>query len=252
MFNKEDDKNCTMALNWIRLDSVPSTNQYLSTGLRKGTIVGETAVIADYQESGKGQGHHSWESESGRNLLMSLLLFPEFLSASAQFMISKVVSVSVCRLLEPSGVSPLIKWPNDIVTEKGKIAGILIEHGISDNRISHTIAGIGVNLNQTEFPEYDQPATSLRLESGFSLEPEEAGKRLARLILEEMEQLKENGGVLLDHEYRERLKFRDQVLLFRMQNDTFSGILRGVNDLGEIQVERDGKIGSYTHGEISW
>jgi len=139
---------------WIKHDSVTSTNTLLFDLLKQQQAEEGTIVIADYQHGGRGLGDHSWISNRGENLLMSLLLFPAFLSASAQFHLSRVASLALCDTLETLGVDPVIKWPNDILTRKGKIAGILIENGISAGAISHTIMGIGLNLNQRSFPDF--------------------------------------------------------------------------------------------------
>jgi len=109
---------------WIKHDSVTSTNTLLFDLLKQQQAEEGTIVIADYQHGGRGLGDHSWISNRGENLLMSLLLFPAFLSASAQFHLSRVASLALCDTLETLGVDPVIKWPNDILTRKGKIAGI--------------------------------------------------------------------------------------------------------------------------------
>ena len=121
-------------------------------------------VSVDYQYAGKGQGDHQWHSRPGENLLMSLLLFPAFLSASDQFYLSRVASLALIDTLKTLKLAPLIKWPNDILVNRRKLAGILIENGITGNKLSHSIIGIGMNLNQTEFPDFPLKATSVALE----------------------------------------------------------------------------------------
>jgi BirA family biotin operon repressor/biotin-[acetyl-CoA-carboxylase] ligase len=88
-----------MAIKRIKLDSTLSTNSYLLELLKQGNARKEIIVLADYQESGRGQGTHSWHSERGKNLLMSLLLFPAFLSASKQFHLSRMASQAICDIL---------------------------------------------------------------------------------------------------------------------------------------------------------
>ena len=208
-------------------------------------------VIADYQEAGKGQGANSWHSLKGENLLMSLLLFPAFLSASRQFHLSRVVSVAICDVLESQGVPAMIKWPNDILCSRGKIAGILMEHGISGRSISHTIAGLGLNLNQGEFPEFPQPASSLFLETGRKILPQEFAEILVERIRFSYQNLKDGQEVKLEKEYLDKLFRLGETSRFEAGGVVFNGIIRGVSDFGELLVERDGKTGSYCHGEIS-
>ena len=232
------------------MDSIASTNAYLSGLLKEGEVRDELVVTADYQESGKGQGDHNWFSSPGKNLLMSLLLFPAFLSASKQFLLSKLVSLAICDVLVLEDVDPFIKWPNDILTNRGKITGILIEHGITGQNISHTIIGIGLNLNQTTFPVFPVSATSLVLEKGTTTELNDMAEKLTGKILARYEQLKSGKGDLIEQEYLERLYMIDRSAFFTSGGKEFQGMIRGVNEYGELLVEADGKIKSFAHQEI--
>ena len=122
--------------------------------------------------------------QQGENLLMSMLLYPAFLSASRQFHLSRVVSLALCDVLGTLDIESRIKWPNDILSSKGKIAGILIEHSITAGKISHSIAGIGLNLNQAEFPDFPVPASSVRLESGKLNDVGEVGELVESRLLD--------------------------------------------------------------------
>ena len=180
-----------MEIRWIKHDKVASTNLLAAEMLKHQKANELVVVLADYQETGKGQGANSWHSNKGENLLMSLLLFPAFLSASHQFQLSRLVSVALCEVLDSLGASPHIKWPNDILSTKGKIAGILLEHGISGGSISHTIAGIGLNLNQREFPDFPMPASSLFLETGKKTKVRDMAEILVKGIMGKYQKLKE-------------------------------------------------------------
>ena len=81
-------------------------------------------VTANYQSDGNGQRGKTWESNINENLLLSVVIEPR-ISISKQFEISKTVSLSICDLLTDLGLNPKIKWPNDILVSKQKIAGIL-------------------------------------------------------------------------------------------------------------------------------
>jgi len=169
-----------MGIKWIKLDSIASTNSYITELMKVGKAKEELVVTADYQDTGKGQGDHLWQSNKGENLLMSILLHPAFLSASDQFQLSRLTSLAICDILASLDLEPVIKWPNDILTEWGKIAGILIEHAISGRAISHTIIGIGLNLNQSVFPEFPISATSVALEKGNTLSPYKIAEQLLK------------------------------------------------------------------------
>jgi BirA family biotin operon repressor/biotin-[acetyl-CoA-carboxylase] ligase len=148
-------------------------------------------------------------------------------------------------------VDSLIKWPNDILTRRGKIAGILIEHGIMRGNISHTIMGIGLNLNQTSFPRFPVNATSLALEKQVTIDPGVLAERLTEKILARFEQLKSGTGAILEQEYLQRLYKLGQPVVYIAEGVELQGIIRGVNDFGELQVETKGKIKSFGHQDIS-
>ena len=115
-------------------------------------------IRTDFQTAGRGQAGNSWESEKGKNLLFSTLLrYPE-MEAADQWRLSMLVAVAVreaiASILSPlaSRLSPItIKWPNDIYYNDQKLVGILIENTLSGRQIAYTIAGVGINVNQTQW-----------------------------------------------------------------------------------------------------
>ena len=238
-------------MKWTKLDSIASTNSHISALIQDGQGNDDLVITTDYQESGRGQGAHSWHSQKGKNLLMSLLLHPAFLSASEQFQLSRLTSLAICDTLEPEGIEPVIKWPNDILTNRGKIAGILIELRIVGGNISHTIIGIGLNLNQSVFPAFPVSATSLTLENGNIMDPNGIAETLIEKILSRYNLLKAGNGEVLEKEYLERLYMIDKPALFLVEGNEYPGLIRGVTKIGELQVEIDGEIKTFGHQEIS-
>lgn len=113
------------------------------------------ALMAYKQTAGRGQRGNTWESEEGKNITLSILMRPTTVKASEQFVISQVVSVAIAETLRhfmPDLSSAVtIKWPNDIYVSNRKICGILIENSLSGNKITQSIVGIGLNVNQTVF-----------------------------------------------------------------------------------------------------
>jgi len=110
-----------------------------------------TVVWTDFQTSGKGQRGNTWESENGKNLLFSTILYPGFIQANEPFLISQIVSVAIKNILDTyvSGIS--VKWPNDIYWKDKKICGTLIENTIVGNVITASEIGVGININQETF-----------------------------------------------------------------------------------------------------
>ena len=121
--------------------------------------------VADFQTAGRGQRGNKWESKTAENLTFTILFRQVFLHPAQQFCISQICSLGVCRYLRNKGLPAQIKWPNDIYIGNKKICGMLIEHSISGDKLSASIIGIGLNLNQREFMSDAPNPTSLLLET---------------------------------------------------------------------------------------
>lgn len=143
----------TTAYQVINLNETDSTSRYLTDLCRESVnpLPEMTTVTALYQTAGKGQRGNSWESEAGKNLLFSLVLYPSFLEARQQFVLSQLISLAIKEELSYHAPDFCIKWPNDIYWRDKKICGILIENEIEEGHISRCICGIGININQEEF-----------------------------------------------------------------------------------------------------
>ena len=135
-----------------RHDILPSTNVYATQLLAKKDVVEGTVIVAKYQTAGKGQGSHTWNSDSNKNLLFSIILYPDTVLPEEQIVITMAVSLGVCDFLNSFFEGSQIKAPNDIYYNNHKIAGILIENTIVDGIINSCVVGIGLNVNQTTFP----------------------------------------------------------------------------------------------------
>ena len=137
--------------NIIRLKECRSTNSSLAEIARESPD--GTVLVTDSQTAGRGQRGNSWEAEPGKNLTFSLLIKPEAIAAHDQFYISEAVALGIRDALMNHLPSQevTVKWPNDIYAGDRKICGILIENSLSGNTIGHSIAGIGINVNQQEF-----------------------------------------------------------------------------------------------------
>ncbi|MBD5346639.1 MAG: biotin--[acetyl-CoA-carboxylase] ligase [Bacteroides sp.] len=137
----------------IEIDETASTNTLMSQQID--TLSHGTVILARRQSAGRGQRGNSWEAEPDKNVTMSLLLRELPVDAPRQFAVSEAVALAVadtvCRLVPERAPEVCVKWPNDIYVADRKIAGILIECGIMGRGLTHAIAGIGLNVNQTVF-----------------------------------------------------------------------------------------------------
>ncbi len=137
----------------LRLKELDSTNSYMKTLVREQQPEEGSVVIADFQLRGRGQMGNGWYSERGKNLLFSLLIYPENVLANKQFIISRIASLAVKNTLDQFTDDIRIKWPNDVYWKDKKIAGLLIENDVQGKYIMNSIIGIGININQEVFPE---------------------------------------------------------------------------------------------------
>ncbi len=150
----------------VWLDEVDSTNNYLKQLLRRERLEEGITVVADYQTRGRGQRGNGWNSEKGRNLLFSLLVYPRGVFANEQFIISRIASLAVKETLDRFTGDIRIKWPNDIYWKNKKIAGMLIENDLLGKEIKHSIIGVGINVNQQHFSTDLPNPVSLRQITG--------------------------------------------------------------------------------------
>ena len=150
----------------IKLDAIDSTNSYLKKLLLKENINDFTVVVSKHQTNGRGRNGNLWANKPSLNLAFSV--YKRFInfSVNEKFMLNILSSVSVYEVLKKYKLNNLtIKWPNDIMTENKKIAGILIENSVRGNKINHSVIGVGININQSQFLDLPN-ATSVFLESG--------------------------------------------------------------------------------------
>ena len=242
-------KNRTTDMKAFFLNRLSSTNSYLADQMKAGKLEGECYVVVDYQDKGRGQCENTWHSRKGYNLLMSVLLFPAFLSASRQFRLSMAASLAVCSSLNEN-LDLKIKWPNDILAGDRKIGGILIENSIMDKKLSHSIVGLGLNVNQLDFPDFPRKATSLYLECGHPFNVKELAHGYATILDQYIFRLKAGESADIEQEYLDRLYLRDYPSDFETREGIFRGIIRGVSPLGELLVEKKGRTETYSFREI--
>jgi BirA family biotin operon repressor/biotin-[acetyl-CoA-carboxylase] ligase len=147
----------------IKLDATESTNLYLKNLISNVHLDDYAAVISQFQTNGRGQFGTKWDSDAGKNLLISVLRKDIDFNIEEQFYINMRVTLAVYMTLKYFNIPKLsIKWPNDILSCDKKISGVLIELIIKNKIIRHTIIGLGLNVNQIFFQNLPN-ATSMKL-----------------------------------------------------------------------------------------
>jgi len=198
-------KNKSEMMQIIYLDEIPSTNNYATGRLQTEALYEGTVVLTFRQTHGRGQAQNVWESEEDKNLTFSLVLRPDFLPASSQFALSQVISLGLAGYLSAETEDVAIKWPNDILIGKGKVAGMLVENSVMGSTIGWTVAGIGLNLNQDVFREYVPPAVSLSQITGKIYSPIEVLNEVYDSVMNRYAQLKKGRIDEIRREYLEQL-----------------------------------------------
>jgi BirA family biotin operon repressor/biotin-[acetyl-CoA-carboxylase] ligase len=233
--------------------NLPSTNTYAANFLKKNNLREGTVIHTNYQSAGKGQMGNKWESEDGKNLLMSIVVFPFMIDPTDQFQISMTISLGICDFLQRHIPVCSIKWPNDIYVNNDKIAGILIENSIMDNRIENTIAGIGLNINQEKFIEGAPNPVSLKMITGKDFDLEMSINDLSIDIDKRYQQLITGSHHKIKEEYINKLYRFNEWSQYRDQNGLFSGRIIAVADSGRLSIESDsGRFCEYGFKEVDF
>ena len=225
--------------NLIILKEVDSTNTFLKNTLSNSKPLPEgTVIMAESQYAGRGQQQNRWHSDAGKNLTFSILLKPSFLAISDQFDLTRAISLGVYDALYPLlGEGLKIKWPNDIYYNDMKLGGMLIENAIQGSQIKHSIIGIGLNINQDNFPENVPNAASIKqiLQRDYDL------RQILSDICSHIEawylKLKAGQVDVVRKEYLSRLYWLGQNKRFRCATGDFEGIVKDVLNNGLLVVK---------------
>ncbi|CAM1344569.1 biotin--[acetyl-CoA-carboxylase] ligase [Tenacibaculum amylolyticum] len=240
----------------IKLNAIESTNSFLKDLSVNSSLEDFTVVITDEQTSGRGQMHTKWVSEAGKNLMFSV--FAKFYDFDIlnQTYLNFAVAIAVFEAINKLKIPKLaVKWPNDILAEKKKICGILIENNLKGKYIDTAIIGIGINVNQESFPTSLPDASSIKMILNEEIE-------LENLLKEVLEQLKIYTDILkgkdfkfLEEKYLSILYKKNTPCMFKdAKNVLFMGKIIGVNTTnGKLQIElSDETIKEFALKEVSF
>ena len=232
----------------IKLDAIDSTNDFLKQLFKESVVEDYTIVIANEQTKGKGQMGAKWLSEPGKNLIMSILVKDVRLVNQSIFDFNVAVALSVIKVLKNIQIPNVcIKWPNDIMADSKKVAGILIETILKPDGSFTAIVGIGLNLNQTNFENLPQ-ASSLKCITGKTYQQEE----IALFLKDSLETNRitlDKASDLLWEEYHENLYKKDYPSPFEDKiGNRFMGIIKKVTRDGKLEVLLNDD--SLTHFEV--
>jgi BirA family transcriptional regulator, biotin operon repressor / biotin---[acetyl-CoA-carboxylase] ligase len=244
--------------------------------IRAGSILPGSCFFAHQQTAGKGQRGKSWTSEKGANIALSIAITPSFLQPFQQFQLSAAVALGTYRCLEMySDLGLRIKWPNDLFFDDRKMGGILIENIISSNTSSDdttgsiktgaaspetqqeksawkwAVIGIGLNVNQTNFPKELEHAVSLGQVTGRVYNAVMLAKEICSAVGAAIAELNRDGPSAILEYYNKVLYKRGELVKFRRQNYLFEALVDSVTPTGELRVQRTMEE-ELALGDVEW
>lgn len=238
----------------VKLSEIDSTNDYLKELLSNSKPLTEgTVIMADHQFAGRGQQENVWESEAGKNLTISILLNPSFLSLQQQFYLNKAISLGINDCLRSIiGNECKIKWPNDIYYKNQKLGGVLIENIAVGNTIKHSIVGVGINVNQQKFGNRLETATSLCKILHQDCYLNDLLKQLCECIEKRYLQLKANLFELLDDAYAKQLLRLNKKGSYIIDGKTVNATLKGVSPQGYLLLQINDEVKSFDLKQVKF
>jgi BirA family biotin operon repressor/biotin-[acetyl-CoA-carboxylase] ligase len=237
----------------ISLLSTSSTNDYARGLLSEGPPREGCVIIAGEQEKGRGYGTNTWHSRRGKNLLFTVILYPDFVAANQQFLISKTISLGIYDYLSEYISDVSIKWPNDIYVEDRKIAGILIENDLVGSYLKSSIVGIGLNINQEYFPGELVNPVSLRQMIEKKLPLKKEFRKLCGHLDRRYKMLYRGMLDKINREYHQHLFRLNTLSWYSSEGQSFRAKIVGVSDYGQLILENDaGKTLEFNFKEIEF
>lgn len=237
----------------IHLESIDSTNTFISELLSKNDPPEGLVVSADYQTAGRGQYGRKWSSDLGQNALFSVLLKPHFLALQDAFYLNMVSSLSIQATLESYGISNIhIKWPNDIYINDAKIAGILTQNTLQHKHLKYTILGIGLNVNQQSFSLPN--ATSIAIQKSEHIAPNNVIDTACYFLEQYYLILKSGNKKNILTQYNELLYRKNKNIVFQEKNqeEIKTGTIVEVDAAGNLWVQASDGLKKYQVGDITF
>ena len=228
-----------MQIKWF--DELDSTNDELLRHV--GDYDNLSVVAAVNQTAGRGQRGNQWISAPGDNLTFSFLLKPTGLPAREVMAVTCLATLAVRDALRAEGVPAVIKWPNDIYVGRRKICGMLVENGLEGADIAWSVVGIGINLNQTDFPGGVQNPTSLKRLTGRTYDPAAFLEKVCHGVEALLPALASPAGRNgLRAAYERDLFQKDSPAYYRdlLTGELFTGLIRGITPEGLLRMEKAG------------
>ena len=235
----------------VKLHTIDSTNDYLKALVKTERLKEDTVVWALEQTMGRGQMGTSWTAEAGKNLTFSIFRKVKRITIDQQFYVTMAASLAVKDVLQKLLIKNItVKWPNDIMSDKQKICGILIESVIKKGKLDALILGVGLNVNQTDFGDIPR-ATSIKAQTGIHFDLEEILNMLLTQFHHYVDLLLKEDLDVIKSDYETDLFRKNKPSTFVKNDQTFVGIIQGVTPQGKLLIlEEDEVLNEYDLKEL--
>ncbi|KTC15607.1 biotin--protein ligase [Pseudomonas marginalis ICMP 9505] len=252
LLNAEEIALHTPDLGWpVHIsDSIDSTNAQVLR-LVEADCVAPFLVLAEQQTAGRGRRGRKWVSPFAQNVYYSLVLRVEGGLRQLEGL-SLVVGLAVMQALRAVGVKDVaLKWPNDVLVGKKKIAGILLELVGDPADICHVVLGIGINVNMQKSAEIDQQWTSVGIEKGASVDRNYLVAQLGLHLKDYLGRHKAFGFSALQEEWEQNHLWQGKAVSLIAGVHQVDGIVLGVDHQGALRLSVEGVEKIYSGGELS-
>lgn len=227
----------------IKVNAIQSTNTFARDYVKSNDVISPVCIVAGEQTSGRGQRGATWVSNPGENLTFSVVYPRPNIAVNQQYSLSAGIGLAIADALKQFELKNLkLKWPNDIMAANFKIGGILIENILTNGRISACIIGVGVNVNQIEFPNLPK-AASLKSITGKSFDTEMILNELLVSIESSLRKMSSETSSEIISRYEEQLFRRNMVSTFELADGSLlTGIITGVTSTGLLKVSVEDEV----------
>lgn len=233
--------------------SLESTNTFATKCLKEAEVQEGTVICTDFQAAGKGHQGNRWESEDGKNLLFSVILYPSSVSPDNQYFISMAISLGIYDFLHNLVPEVKIKWPNDIYVKYDKIAGILIENSVMGETIESCIAGIGININQEKFSRDIPNPVSLKMITGKESDTRTCLMEVLNYLDNRYKQMLYGNRDLIRDEYVSSMYRAGEWHTYRAEGNIFKGMITGISETGRLKIEKeDTSVSEFSFKEVDY
>lgn len=242
----------TIGLPFIQLNAIESTNTYAMQMLQLGVAKHGYTVFAHNQTAGKGQMGKVWNSEPNSNIIVSAVLDTSFLPLQQQFFLSVAISNAVHSFFAKyAGEETKIKWPNDVYWQNRKAGGILIENVVRGTDWKWGVVGIGLNINQSQFPSHIANGVSLKQITGKNFDVVDLAQELCNVLEVFYQRLKAGEIDNLLADYNNHLFKKGEEVKLRKDNAVFNCTIDKVDKNGKLLVSKC-LYNEFNFGEIEW